>query len=193
MGAAWNLDFTGTTTKDADLSHAVMADGWYRFKITEVEDNLKTGAKMFELGIVYGPLVGRKIRQRLGNPQFLSEDARKFAIQLAQCWASRLGLVNESANGKIVPVEWEKAKGLTILGKVSTGKPDKNGKTWQAVDFDVYLPNHPAVQKPEILTAVGLQSAAPTGSGAAQSPNTQAQQQPAASQPQPNSALNLWD
>jgi len=155
----WDLDFTGTTTRDADLNEGKLPDGWYRAKLEKVTDNQQNGAKELEFRVCHGPLTGCTFTERLQNPGLATEtDKAEFAHKKLKCYGSRLGLVDESADGKKVQRAFGTVIGKEVVVRLETTLSKKDNKHYQNVanfGFDFYHVGHPKMPA-EAYTATGL-------------------------------------
>lgn len=153
---AWDLDYTGQTVKDADINAGKLPDGvWYKLKLVDVTDDNDSGAKFLFFQIVQGPLAGAKIKERLNNPRFADKpSSAEFARKKSTCYASRLGLVDDKADGKQVQASFSTAIGREFVGKLSSRKGSEGGE-FQGLDFDLFPIGHPKLVA-EAYVAVGL-------------------------------------
>lgn len=184
---AWDLDYSGTTTKDADLNSGRPPDGWYRFTLVNVDDDNESGAKFLHFKVCHGPLAGMIHKERLNNPRFsTTAGGIEFAKKKANCYASRLGLVGTDADGKTVQAAFSGAIGKEIVGKLSTRKGDKGD--FQGIDMDLYTAGHPKLGA-DVYPLVGLTAPAhaPKG-GAAAGKHDEAPKAPATNTAEVNAA-----
>ena len=152
--AAWDLDYSGTSPKQADMNAGKIPDGWYRCVLKDVHDEQTDGSKVLTMKVCHGPMSGCEHRERLWNPQF--SDKPDKAKALVNAYAARLGLVGEDAAGRQVKTAFSGAIGKEVCVRLVTRKGEK-GEFQNIGDFgfDLYMAGH-AKMPAEAYVACGL-------------------------------------
>ena len=121
-----------------------------------METSQEDGAMKLKFRITHGAFNGAKHTERINNPKYVTSPMGiEMAKKKSTCYASRFGLVDESANGKTVTVNWKKIVGRECVFKLHTRPDKKTGNEYQNIEFDVFVPGHPKLPA-AAYQAVGL-------------------------------------
>jgi hypothetical protein len=156
---AWDLDLTGKKSGDLDTLAGKAPNGWYRVHLVGVSDSSEDGAKILEFQVSHGSLKGFKFKQWLENPRFQeSSDKIERAKNKAAVYARRLGLIDDSSDGKTVQRAFGTAVGTEkeYVVRYETRHGEKKDFSGIAgFGYDFYPIGH-AKMPAEAYTACGL-------------------------------------
>ncbi|HZZ79640.1 MAG TPA: hypothetical protein VFE62_14060 [Gemmataceae bacterium] len=182
---AWDLDLTGKKSGELDMAAGKAPNGWYRVHLIGVADDNDSGAKILEFQICHGPVKGFKFRQYLENPKYMdSSEKIERAKNKAAVYARRLGLIDETADGKSVQRAFSAALSheKEYVVKYETRQGEKKEFSGIAgFGYEFYPIGH-AKMPAEAYAAVGLpvpanapkEAASKSGGGAAPAATAQA-------------------
>jgi hypothetical protein len=114
------------TNEDADAldKGSQLNPGWYPAVLDNVTSDVRNpGTLVFAFVIAGGAFDGVKTSKRLFDPLHSNDtDSAKKLAQQRITWAKRLGLIDSTASGRKVSIDWQAAVGQEVAIKVSERK-----------------------------------------------------------------------
>lgn len=120
--------------------------GSYRAKVKEITDDEKhPGGKVFRFSITSGPWAGCSILEWLtAVHQGKTPENQRRLKQRRILFAKRLGLLDSTANGQCVEIDWDAAIGLAVVIKAK--EEEQDGKPRTRLEWDgIYRTSDPRV------------------------------------------------
>jgi hypothetical protein len=110
--------------------------GVYRAKIREITDDEKhPGGKVFRFGITEGPWARCSILEWLtATHQGKTPESQRRIKQRRILFAKRLGLLDSTASGQCVEIDWDAAIGLDVVIKAK--EEEQDGKPRTRLEWD---------------------------------------------------------
>lgn len=169
MGFA--LDFTENKNLDGlDSSNRIKEEGWFRSVCEDTYEDSQSGDRVFKFKILQGAGTqaynGVIHQEKLWNPdQADNEEHRKSSQEKAKKWAKRFGLVDNTAAGKVVEVNWLQIIGQQFVLDIQAGKgKDKKLNGFFNVEYlGIYPLAHEKIPA-AIRQVLGLSGPAPAPS-----------------------------
>lgn len=134
-----NLDFSDTQT-EADLDgYSPLKDGTYHLVVLECDDSFTKfhDSIMLECEVLTGTVAGqtgKKVKTFFNNPSPNHKDGGRFCRQRQGRLAMVLGLIDSSAFGKQVSVDFTKAAGRQLMATVKSEQKSDGGKSYPSID-----------------------------------------------------------
>jgi hypothetical protein len=110
--------------------------GNYSAKVKEIADDDKhPGGKVFRFGITLGPWKGCSITEWLtATHQGKTPESQRRIKQRRILFAKRLGLLDSTASGQCVEIDWDAAIGLDVVIKAK--EEEQDGKPRTRLEWD---------------------------------------------------------
>lgn len=123
MSLEEELDITNEDPEQLDRGNQ-LNPGWYRAMLDNVTPDVEhPGTLVFTFQIVGGPFDGVKKQKRLFDPvNSRDTNSAKKLSQQRITWAKRLGLIDNTAAGQRVRIDWQAAVGQQAAIKVVNEK-----------------------------------------------------------------------
>lgn len=134
-----NLDFSDMQT-EADLDgYSPLKDGTYHMVVLECDDSFTKFADsiMLECEVLTGTVAGqtgKKVKTFFNNPSPSHKDGGRFCRQRQGRLAMVLGLIDSSAFGKQVSVDFTRAAGRQLMATVKSEQKSDGGKSYPSID-----------------------------------------------------------
>jgi hypothetical protein len=132
----WKLDFSNETPEQVDLAAGTIPAGYHRARLESQDDDLETGAKRLTFKLSHGLHTGKRLTERVNNPDFVDGDESKmWAAKRAKIFVTRMGAIPRDATGIVEP-DWARCVGQEYVIKVKHREYQGKSGTATAVEVD---------------------------------------------------------